>query len=52
MRSRTYVATSAVVLQLPYASATLAQTLAWQRLWQKLLAESNAAAATAASGAN
>jgi hypothetical protein len=52
MRSGTYVATSGVVLQLSYASATLALTLAWQRLWQKLLAGSSAAAVAAASGAN
>jgi hypothetical protein len=36
MRSGTAVATSAVGLQLSYASATGAQILAWQRLWQQL----------------
>jgi hypothetical protein len=50
MRSGTYVATSAVVLQLSYTSATGAQTLAWQRLWQKPLAESSVAAVAAARG--
>jgi hypothetical protein len=35
-----------------YTSATLAQAIAWQRLWQKLLAGSSATSMAATSGAN
>jgi hypothetical protein len=51
MRSGTYVATSAVILQLSYASATRAQTIARQWLWQKLLAGSSAAPMATGGGA-